>query len=60
MARILDLEPGMSVHAPYGSGGFLVKTFPMWNQGIPTGVYEHALCYRFLYGVAPASSAAWG
>jgi len=33
---------------------------PMWNQDIPTEVYEHDPYDRFSYGVPPASSADWG
>ena len=38
----------------------LVVANPMWNQDIPTEVYEHDPYGRFVYGVPPASSADWG
>ncbi len=38
----------------------LVIANPMWNQDIPTEVYEHDPYNRFPYGVPPASSADWG
>ncbi len=38
----------------------LVIANPMWNQDIPTEVYEHDPYGRFAYGVPPASSADWG
>ena len=38
----------------------MVIANPMWNQDIPTEVYEHDPYNRFAYGVPPASSADWG
>ncbi len=38
----------------------LVVANPMWNQNIPTEVYEHDPYGRFVYGIPPASSADWG
>ncbi len=38
----------------------LVIANPMWNQDIPTEVYEHDPYGRFFYGIPPASSADWG
>ncbi len=38
----------------------LVIANPMWNQDIPTEVYEHDPYNRFSFGVPPASSADWG
>ncbi len=38
----------------------LIVANPMWNQNIPTEVYEHDPYNRFPYGVPPASSADWG
>jgi type I restriction enzyme M protein len=38
----------------------LVAANPMWNQSIPTDVYENDPYGRFERGVPPASSADWG
>ncbi len=38
----------------------MVIANPMWNQDIPTDVYEHDPYNRFAYGAPPASSADWG
>lgn len=38
----------------------LVTANPMWNQDIPTTVYEHDRFDRFHRGIPPASSADWG
>ena len=38
----------------------LVIANPMWNQNIPTEVYEHDPYGRFTFGVPPASTADWG
>ncbi len=38
----------------------LVVANPMWNQDIPTNVYENDPYDRFSFGIPPASSADWG
>lgn len=38
----------------------LVTANPMWNQDMPTEVYEHDPYDRFRFGVPPASTADWG
>jgi type I restriction enzyme M protein len=38
----------------------LVTANPMWNQDIPTSLYENDPYGRFAFGIPPASSADWG
>ncbi len=64
---IADIRQGNTMRNPafLDANGSLQKfdklaANPMWNQNIPTEIYENDQYGRFYWGIPPASSADWG